>query len=65
MEVTADGGEKMVIEAKTILIATGSDVAGLPGITIDEKAVVSSTGALSLEKGAGASGGDRCGCDRS
>lgn len=50
IEVTADGGDKSVIETKNILIATGSDVAGLPGITIDEKAVVSSTGALSLEK---------------
>jgi dihydrolipoamide dehydrogenase len=37
-----------VLNAKNILIATGSDVASLPGITIDEKRVVSSTGALSL-----------------
>ncbi len=50
VEVTAESGEKAVVETKNILIATGSDVAGLPGITIDEKAVVSSTGALSLEK---------------
>lgn len=50
VEVTAEGGEKTVIETKTILIATGSDVAGLPGIAIDEKTVVSSTGALSLER---------------
>jgi len=50
VEVTADGGDKSVIETKNILIATGSDVVGLPGITIDEKTVVSSTGALSLEK---------------
>ncbi|WP_026791541.1 dihydrolipoyl dehydrogenase [Pleomorphomonas oryzae] len=50
VEVTSDGGDKAVIEAKNILIATGSDVAGLPGITIDEKTVVSSTGALLLEK---------------
>ena len=34
--------------AKHIVIATGSDVASLPGITIDEKQVVSSTGALEL-----------------
>lgn len=34
--------------AKHIVIATGSDVAGLPGITIDEKRIVSSTGALAL-----------------
>jgi dihydrolipoamide dehydrogenase len=36
------------ISAKHIVIATGSDVAPLPGITIDEKRIVSSTGALSL-----------------
>ncbi len=35
---------------KNIIIATGSDVISLPGITIDEKQIVSSTGALSLEK---------------
>ena len=34
---------------KNIIIATGSDVAGLPGIEIDEKKIVSSTGALVLE----------------
>lgn len=34
--------------AKHIVIATGSDVASLPGLTIDEKQVVSSTGALTL-----------------
>lgn len=50
VEVTTDGGEKSIVEARNILIATGSDVASLPGITIDEKNVVSSTGALSLEK---------------
>ncbi len=36
--------------AKNIVIATGSDVASLPGIEIDEKRVVSSTGALVLDK---------------
>ncbi len=34
--------------AKHIVIATGSDVVSLPGITIDEKKIVSSTGALEL-----------------
>ena len=38
------------IEAKNIVIATGSDVAKLPGVEIDEKGVVSSTGALSFAK---------------
>ncbi len=35
--------------AKHIIIATGSDVISLPGITIDEKQIVSSTGAIALE----------------
>ena len=39
-----------VHEAKNIIIATGSDVATLPGVEIDEKIVVSSTGALELGK---------------
>ena len=38
------------IKAKNIVIATGSDVASLPGVTIDEKNIVSSTGALSFDK---------------
>jgi dihydrolipoamide dehydrogenase len=38
------------IKAKNIVIATGSEVASLPGIEIDEKNVVSSTGALSFKK---------------
>ena len=50
VEVTFINGEKQDIDAKSIVIATGSDVAKLPGIEIDEKAVVSSTGALSLPK---------------
>lgn len=36
--------------AKNIIIATGSDVTPLPGITIDEKTIVSSTGALVLKE---------------
>src|SRR6201991_252362 len=36
------------LETKNIVIATGSDVTPLPGVTIDEKRIVSSTGALSL-----------------
>ncbi len=45
----ADGKEQ-TLEAKAIVIATGSDVAPLPGVEIDEKIVVSSTGALALAK---------------
>ncbi len=37
-----------ILEAKSIVIATGSEVAQLPGVTIDEKSIVSSTGALAL-----------------
>lgn len=50
--VTADDGSKQDLEAKNIVIATGSDVAGIPGVDvdIDEKVIVSSTGALELEK---------------
>ena len=46
-----EGGESTV-EAKNIIIATGSEVAPFPGgaIEIDEEQIVSSTGALSLQK---------------
>jgi dihydrolipoyl dehydrogenase len=43
-----NGGETRELQGKSIIIATGSDVAPLPGIEIDEKSIVSSTGALSL-----------------
>jgi len=48
IEVTAADGKKQTLETKAIVIATGSDVANVPGIPIDEKRIVSSTGALSL-----------------
>lgn len=38
-----------VLQAKNIIIATGSEVMPLPGVAIDEKQIVSSTGALSLQ----------------
>ncbi|MBY0408293.1 MAG: dihydrolipoyl dehydrogenase [Rickettsiales bacterium] len=47
-EVVVNGKE--VLQTKRILIATGSEVTPLPGAAIDEKKVVSSTGALTLEK---------------
>lgn len=50
VEVTAADGKSQVLETKNIVIATGSDVAKLKGIEIDEKRIVSSTGALSLDK---------------
>ncbi len=43
-----DGGAAQELTGKSIIIATGSDVVALPGVEIDEKAIVSSTGALSL-----------------
>ena len=50
--VTAEDGKTTELEAKHIVIATGSDSAGIPGVAleIDEKTVVSSTGALDLDK---------------
>ncbi|WGJ13081.1 dihydrolipoyl dehydrogenase [Methylocapsa sp. D3K7] len=50
VEVAASDGSTQKVEAKNIVIATGSDVVQLPGIAIDEKTIVSSTGALSLER---------------
>lgn len=43
-----DGGQRE-LTAKNIIIATGSDVVPLPGVKIDEKRIVSSTGALELD----------------
>src|SRR6478752_3507934 len=50
VEVKGEGGKTQTIEAKSIVIATGSDAARLKGIEIDEKRIVSSTGALVLDK---------------
>ena len=50
VEVVFEDGGNQVLETRNIVIATGSDVAQLPGVTIDEKTVVSSTGALELAK---------------
>src|SRR5215471_16974898 len=50
VEVKDDDGKTQTLETKTIVVATGSDVARLNGIDIDEKRIVSSTGALELAK---------------
>ncbi len=52
VRVEAEGGESRELEARNIVIATGSVVAGIPGVEVefDEKVIVSSTGALELEK---------------
>ncbi len=50
VRVTGDDGNTTDLETKNIIIATGSDVAPLKGVDIDEARIVSSTGALSLAK---------------
>jgi len=50
VEVKGKDGAVRTLETKNIIIATGSDVAALPGVTIDETQIVSSTGALSLKE---------------
>ena len=46
--VVYNDNKKSTFKAKNIVIATGSDVTSVPGINIDEKNIISSTGALSL-----------------
>ena len=48
--VVYNNNKKENYKAKNIVIATGSDVTTVPGIEIDEKNIISSTGALSLNK---------------
>ena len=48
--VVYENNKKNNYKAKNIVIATGSEVASLPGIDIDEKNIISSTGALSLKQ---------------
>ena len=48
--VVYENNKKNTYKAKNIVIATGSAVASLPGIEIDEENIISSTGALSLNK---------------
>ncbi|KAE9369452.1 dihydrolipoyl dehydrogenase [Stipitochalara longipes BDJ] len=45
----ADGGEQ-TIAGKNIIIATGSEATPFPGLEIDEKRIVTSTGAIALDK---------------
>ena len=49
VEVTADGGDTQTLQTKSIVVATGSDVAKLRGLEIDEEKIVSSTGAIALK----------------
>jgi dihydrolipoamide dehydrogenase len=50
VEVTPEDGKAEVIETRHIVIATGSVPSHLKGVEIDEKVVVTSTGALELDK---------------
>jgi dihydrolipoamide dehydrogenase len=56
VQVKAEDGTTQVLETKNIVIATGSEPASLPGIEIDEKTVVTSTGALELGSRSGMEG---------
>jgi dihydrolipoamide dehydrogenase len=48
--VVYENNKRTNYQAKNIVIATGSAVLSLPGIEIDEKNIISSTGALSLNE---------------
>ncbi|MGZ6007862.1 MAG: dihydrolipoyl dehydrogenase [Rhizomicrobium sp.] len=49
VEVKGKDGSVRTLDTKHIIIATGSEVAMVPGVTIDEQQIVSSTGALTLK----------------
>jgi dihydrolipoamide dehydrogenase len=49
VQVRLADGKTRELSARNIIIATGSDVARLPGVDIDERQIVSSTGAIALE----------------
>jgi len=48
--VAASGGGNQEIEAGSIVVATGSESIPLPGLAIDERRIVSSTGALAFDR---------------
>src|SRR6201991_4183236 len=50
VEVKGKDVSSRTLTAKHIIIATGSDVSPLPGVTIDEEQIVSSTGAIALKQ---------------
>jgi dihydrolipoamide dehydrogenase len=49
-KVDVEGGEKRVLDTRNVVLATGSIPADVPGVAIDEDRIVSSTGALALER---------------
>ena len=48
--VVSGDGEETVIETEKVIISTGSEPVSIPGMEFDEEKIISSTGALSLEK---------------
>ncbi|KAK9463236.1 uncharacterized protein V1516DRAFT_667234 [Lipomyces oligophaga] len=51
IEVTGNPGERdAILKTKNVIIATGSEATPFPGVEIDEKKIVTSTGAIALEK---------------
>jgi dihydrolipoamide dehydrogenase len=49
VKVALDDGGERTVQAKSIVIATGSESTPLPGVEMDEERIVTSTGALELE----------------
>lgn len=50
IDVISEDGKVETVEAKNIVIASGSDVFKISGLDFDEQTVISSTGALSLKE---------------
>ena len=49
VEVTAEGGDKQVLEAENVILASGSKPIEIPSVPVDEKVIVDSTGALDFQ----------------
>jgi len=50
VEVVAEDGSVTTLEAKNVVLATGSEPSPLPGVVVDQQRIVDSTGALSLSE---------------
>ncbi|KAL6721289.1 dihydrolipoamide dehydrogenase precursor [Lecanora helva] len=50
VKVNRIDGQEQTLRARNIIIATGSEATPFPGLTIDEKKVITSTGAIALDK---------------
>ena len=50
VQVTLNDGGTALLRGKNIIIATGSESTPFPGLEIDEKKVITSTGAIALEE---------------